>query len=63
MIRLQLIEIDATGDAFTDSVSAVPIRRTTPTRVVAFTLMSEIQMPDDGAARVIDGNPNITGVR
>ena len=42
IVCFELIEIDTTRNTFTDFVSAIPVRRTTPTRVVAFTLVSKV---------------------
>ena len=62
MIRLQLVEIDATGDAFADSVSAIPMGGATPTRIIAFMLVSEIQLADNGPPRVIDSECHRTRI-
>ena len=63
IVCLELIEIDTTRNGFTEIVSAIPIRRSAPIGVIAFALMTQIQLTDDNATRIVDGNPHVAGVR
>ena len=62
LICLELVEIDATRNTFAYVVPAIPIGGTAPVGVVAFPLMSEIQLADDRTACVINGNLHVTGI-
>ena len=53
-VRLQLVEIDTTRNAFAECIPTIPIRRTTPRRVVTRDLMSEFQNTHQRATRIVD---------
>ena len=62
VIGFELVEIDTARNAFTDSVPTIPIGSAASTRVVAFSLITEIELADDAAAGIIDGNLHITRI-
>ena len=57
--RPQLVEIDTTGNPLSQSVSAIPIRRTTAVRVVPRTLMPQIQFAHQRTVHVVDREGHI----
>ena len=61
--RTQLVEIDTTGNPLSQSVAAVPIRRTTAVRVVPRTLMPQIQFAHQRTVYVVDREGHSTVVR